>query len=248
MKGRCCKYWFVLIQSLLYITFLTLDIKGGNVILSNYIKFTVVVLCLLYVLIKGSESHDRQLLFLCYALFFTLISDILILLLDYYFYGVLTFIIAQQLHGIRISILGKYDKINANSENTSHKVILIKDLVIRLFYQALTSLVVCLLLWKVGITINDLLAASAFYFFSILTNVVRSLRLVILFRDRRNIKYLAIGMVLFLLCDINVGLFNLSDFLTVGSAYNKIYLISSILMWTFYAPSQVLISLSGDDF
>jgi hypothetical protein len=54
-------------------------------------------------------------------------------------------------------------------------------------------------------------------------------------------------MVLFLLCDINVGLFNLSDFITPSPAYNIIYSISSILMWTFYAPSQVLIALSVEN-
>lgn len=228
MKGRSLKYPFILIQLILYFSFLYLDLLGGSIIMSNYIKFAVVTLCLIYVLFNGNT--ERHLFFLRLAMIFTLISDVLILLSDYYFCGVLTFIIAQQFHGIRISVLrGKMGE---------------KDMIIRLLLQAIISLLICLTLWKLNIRINGLLAASIFYFTCILTNTVRSLRLAAVIRDKKSI-YLAAGMVLFLLCDINVGLFNLSDFLSVGQVYNKIYFASSILMWTFYAPSQVLISLSG---
>jgi hypothetical protein len=59
----------------------------------------------------------------------------------------------------------------------------------------------------------------------------------------------AAGLVLFLLCDINVGLFNLSGFVSVtGRVVEILYSLSSILMWTFYAPSQVLIAISSDNF
>ncbi|HPU63901.1 MAG TPA: lysoplasmalogenase family protein [Mobilitalea sp.] len=234
MKGRRqYKYQFLILQLILYISFLYLDITGGSILLSNYIKFTVVALCFLYVLlIKANGETEKTLLFLRLALFFTLVSDMLILLLDCYFYGVLTFIIAQQLHGIRISLLGK---------RFNH----IKNLIKRLLYQLSVSLAVCLLLWKLNVSLNALLAASIFYFSCILSNTIRSLHLAANVRERR-IKYFAAGLVLFLLCDINVGLFNMSDFLPVGPVYGKIYLISSVLMWTFYAPSQVLIALSGD--
>lgn len=233
MKRRHIRLLFVLIQLILYISFLALDMFNGNVKLSNYIKFTVVVLCFLYVLSNGREKADGQLLFLRFAMFFTLISDTLILLLDYYFYGVLTFIIAQQFHGIRITVLKDKDKN------------LIKDFAIRILYQAAISLTIVFLLWKVNILINGLLAASVFYFTCIFINTVRSIRSAVLCRDKKNV-YSAVGMMLFLLCDVNVGLFNLSDFLSVGPVYNIIYSLSSILMWAFYAPSQVIISLSKD--
>lgn len=230
MKGRSLKYPFIIIQLILYISFLYLDLLGGSVILSNYIKFAVVALCLFYVLF--SRNREKHLFFLRLAMIFTLISDMLILLSDFYFCGVLTFIIAQQFHGLRISVLrGKEGN---------------KDFIIRLLIQAVISLLICLTLRELNIRIDGLLAASIFYFTCILTNTARSLRLAAAIRDKKS-KYLAAGMVLFLLCDINVGLFNLSDFLSVGQVYSKIYLASSILMWTFYAPSQVLISLSGDN-
>jgi len=237
MKGRKLRYSFIILQLVLYISFLFLDIQGGNYVLSNYIKFTVVALCLLYVFIYGYKNFDSQLLFLRLALIFTLISDIQLLLLDNYnyFYGVLTFILAQEFHGIRISILD------------NSKVRYIKDFTVRLLYQSLTELAICLLLWVANVQINGLLAASVFYFICMLTNTVRSLKLTVRNKERKDIRLLAIGMVLFLLCDINVGLFNLSAFLPVGPVYDKIYALSSILMWTFYAPSQVFISLSRDN-
>lgn len=237
MKGRKLRYSFIILQLVLYISFLFLDIQGGNYVLSNYIKFTVVALCLLYVFIYGYKNFDSQLLFLRLALIFTLISDIQLLLLDNYnyFYGVLTFILAQEFHGIRISILD------------NSKVRYIKDFTVRLLYQSLTELAICLLLWVANVQINGLLAASVFYFICMLTNTVRSLKLTVRNKERKDIRLLAIGMVLFLLCDINVGLFNLSAFLPVGPVYDKIYALSSILMWIFYAPSQVFISLSRDN-
>ena len=54
-----------------------------------------------------------------------------------------------------------------------------------------------------------------------------------------------IGLVLFLLCDINVLLFNLSAYINVSSQmYAMLQIASTVLMWAFYLPSQVLIVLS----
>ncbi|MDR1000783.1 MAG: lysoplasmalogenase family protein [Clostridiales bacterium] len=47
-----------------------------------------------------------------------------------------------------------------------------------------------------------------------------------------------LGMTLFLLCDINVGLYNLSS-------GNNIF---RIMIWVFYLPSQALLALSAKDY
>ncbi len=49
---------------------------------------------------------------------------------------------------------------------------------------------------------------------------------------------LALGLTLFLLCDVNVGAMNAT---AVGTFANE---LSAYLIWTFYLPSQVLIVLS----
>ena len=57
-------------------------------------------------------------------------------------------------------------------------------------------------------------------------------------------KYLMLfGMLLFLFGDINVGL----AYLLKGSS-TSFYNISIQLIWVFYLPSQVLLSLSGYNF
>lgn len=242
MKSNSLKYIFIAIQTILYGAFLTLDVFGLYTSLSIRIKLLVVLLCFLYVLIAAIKRRSRQLIYLIYALAFTVISDIFILLLDNYLYGVLTFIIAQQFYGIRISELYSSERALVKTTNPSGYVVL------RAIYQGAFTLIICTILWLSDVQVDSLLVASVFYFISLCTNVVRSVRLNILYPHRPDIRYFAIGLILFLLCDINVGLFNLSDFLTLNQAYELIYSISSILMWTFYAPSQVLIALSSDDY
>lgn len=240
MRGQSRKQIFIIIQFVLYATFLTFDLLGRSLTLSTNIKFLLVVLCFLYVVIRSRKNRGKGHSFLSYALFFTIISDMFILLTEYYFYGVLTFIIAQQLYGIRIDAF--YDRENERTISLSRVIQL------RLLYQIAIAAIVILILLLANVDFDALLAVSIFYFISLCTNVIRSLRLSICNRNRKDIRYFAYGMVLFLLCDINVGLFNLSGFIAVGSSYEIIYSISSILMWTFYAPSQVLISLSGDNY
>lgn len=46
------------------------------------------------------------------------------------------------------------------------------------------------------------------------------------------------GMLLFLLCDIHVVLFNIG-------AGNALQSVARVAMWMFYAPSQLMLSLSG---
>ena len=54
-----------------------------------------------------------------------------------------------------------------------------------------------------------------------------------------------IGLILFVLCDINVLIYNIGNFLEIaGSGYQTVREISVVLIWLFYLPSQVMIVLS----
>ncbi len=53
-------------------------------------------------------------------------------------------------------------------------------------------------------------------------------------------RLLAIGLTLFLCCDLCVGLYNL----TAGTESTALYAASYFMIWIFYLPSQVLIPLS----
>jgi cation transport ATPase len=173
------------------------------------------------------------------------------LILDYYFYGVLTFIIVQQLDGIRLS-LTKYRGNECKKRNEeewkkkeSLSEFLVKDFLILLGFQSVITLVICFALKLLGVQLEGLLIATAFYFLSILTNTFRGVKAALKNRQDKSLVLFAFGISLFLLCDINVGFFNMSGFLAIPEAiYNVLYSLSSLLMWTFYAPAQVLIALS----
>ena len=101
--------------------------------------------------------------------------------------------------------------------------------------------------WALWLRIG--LAALAI-FMLVLLNMVTSLNLLalvyfsqlvsntILAWPRRSTKRFALGLTLFIGCDVCVGLFN------VLPHSSEIYSLVSVGMWLFYLPSQVLIALS----
>lgn len=249
MSRQVKKYLFLSIQFILYGTYLTLDLLEYKIDLSSYVKFALVLMCFLYVLIFTKKDSGKQQRLLFYGMTFTVVSDIFLLFSDNYFYGVLTFIAVQQLYGIRITELSNRESCDRTilfSESSKGKKKRLKELIYRFVTQILISVILCILLWRMGVLVNVLLIASVFYFISLVTNLGRSVKLWIAFPNIKDIKYFAIGIILFFLCDINVGLFNLSSFINIGSIYGSIYNISSILMWTYYGPSQVMIALSNE--
>jgi hypothetical protein len=166
-------------------------------------------------------------------MFFTVLSDLFLLVLDIQLLGILTFILVQIFYGLRISIVKKHD--------------LVKEFTTRIIIQAVLTLFIAFILKQINVLINPLLVATIFYFIYILTNTILAIMAVATSAKykRPSMKLFTIGMVLFLLCDINVGLFNMASFITMPeNIYVVVYSLSSILMWTFYAPSQVLLAYS----
>jgi hypothetical protein len=278
---------FLLLQAILYIAFLFLDLTGRSTAISAGIKYTMILLCFCYALFYGSagksivfimrmvhEGHRSLFnlrviregylsIFLLAGLFFTLVSDLFILLLDQYFYGVLTFLIVQQFYAFRLLVIREELDREESQENTrSQGRYLLFLFLKRLLLQLSISAVICFGLTGAGVAMEDLLIASVLYFICILTNTASAVRVAFFSRKRYHVaghdtihlyacagdnnQLYAAGMILFLLCDINVGLFNLSGFIAMPQElYSLVYEISGILMWTFYAPSQVLIALSS---
>lgn len=229
---------FIIIQTVLYFSFLVLDLKGSSIALSSGIKYSVIILCFCYALFSKKDADKSILNIMRAAFLFTLVSDLFLLLLDYYFMGLLTFIIVQILYQIRISYTIYEDK------NEKWKLILRRVMLI-LFLQSLMTLVICTILFVSGVSLEGLLIVSVLYFIGILTNTLGAIRLAAIKPRNSALVRFAVGMVLFLLCDINVGLFNLSGFITLSHRISElVYSLSSILMWTFYAPSQVMLALS----
>ena len=262
-RDNIVMYFFILLQSALYLSFLVIDISGGDIGLSSRIKFLIIILCFCYVLFTIKRTGKGIFSFNYYfagAVFFTVISDLFLLMLDYYLAGVLTFIVVQQLYSRCLDITGNVvndyraedgSDHSANDKGIRNTVSNLK-FYLRIGIQIAISIVIILTMKKIGIYVDGLLIATVFYFISIVTNVIRALfeaykAKVKQLINRKNSILFAAGMVLFLLCDINVGLFNLTDFISISKQnYQLLYKVSSILMWTFYAPAQVLIALSGN--
>lgn len=264
---KCTEVIFLLIQAVFYILFLFLDITDGSIRLSTGIKYCIIILCFCYALLsesgfksivfiyskgitKKEDTTKTVTLLLQAGLFFTLISDLFILVLDYYFYGVLIFILVQQIYSIRlirkhVSLRLKLRKPDQSKRGRVTLFFYLK----RLLIQMVSAGIVILTLQLCKVTPDRLLVTSIFYFICILTNTFSALHIAFRERnDKSNLLY-GIGMLFFLLCDINVGLFNLSGFITLpNEVYTIIYSYSSILMWTFYAPSQILIALSSHSY
>ncbi len=245
-KKNASVWIFLAVQAILYATFLTLDLTGGSIRLTASIKYTIIIVCFCYALLMKS-AYKGILFLLQVGLFFTLISDLFILILDYYLVGVYTFLLVQLIYGLRLILLQEeLSDASVKFERKGRKYRLFQFFLRRLLIQTGFAAVIYIVLQLVGVTPDPLLMVSVLYFIGILFNTITAVRLSV--RDRKNRSNLlyATGMVLFLLCDINVGLFNLSGFISLPEEiYSVIYSLSSILMWTFYAPSQVLITMSG---
>ena len=166
------------------------------------------------------EPHSKATaLWLVLALTFTLCADVFLLLLDnYYEVGIGFFIAAQLCHFAHVYRLGGKRYVH---------------LVVSLCMRAGASVAVGVSLFALGYgSVLNILAGI--YASNLLANTVESV--LFLFRKYGDIRCficLAIGFLLFVGCDVFVGL----NFLGQGD-YR--------LMWLFYGPSQVLICLSGN--
>lgn len=224
----------LIVICVLYITFMLIDISIIKVFeLSSVLKYISIILCFSISLLIGSNYLDKiDKLLLELGLLITLIADFLLLFTDYFTMGVGVFSIVHIIYAIRY-------------ERNRIKPVLIKFTVI-----FLVIIITYLVFNHFFMKIELLFAMALFYAVSILNSVVKAIKTCKHKLFPYPNKYLiAWGMVLFLLCDINVGIFNITRMTyNLNSIINLLYSISGVLMWFFYLPSQVLISLSGFDF
>ncbi len=215
------KWMFISIEAILYGIFLWMDLFAPEwASQSLYIKYASILLCFLYVLIFARNYTDKkdgnQVRLI---LFFTLVSDTFLLLVQNYAIGMTTFLVAQLLH---------WNHLREGKPLKNHWILGI-------------GLSIMIVLALLGIPIDYVLVISVFYFLCMVRNASYGLF------HRENLL-LSIGLVLFLCCDINVGLNNVSSYLAVPEAFRFfVYNVVSVAMWFFYLPSQVLIALSIRD-
>lgn len=225
---------FVLMELFIYIAFMYLDVSvKGSYALSAGLKFTGILLCFLFTLLLYSRRQAGMDIFLLRgALLFTVVSDLFLLILDYYFYGMVFFCVVQLLYMLRLNRWRK-----EQGRGIRIWILLVRNL--------LPALLIIGIFARLNSKPDGLLCVSAIYFTGIVLNTADAVLIQRRSRIKRQGLYAA-GMMLFLLCDINVGLFNMGDFTVIrGSWFGRLYEFAAIAMWMFYLPAQVGISLSG---
>lgn len=224
----------LIVTFVLYITFLLIDLSIIEAFISSsMLKYISIVLCFLISLLIGSSyigKRDKVLLQL--GLFITLIADFLLLFTDYFVLGVGVFSIVHIIYDIRY-------------KRNRTKLVLIKFVVVFLIIT-ITYLMLNHFVRKIEL----LFTVALFYAVYLLSNVVKAIKIhKYKLIPYPNSYFIAWGMVLFLLCDINVVFFNIPRLTSKSSSIvSLLYNISASLIWFFYLPSQMLLSFSGYDF
>lgn len=214
---------FILLEIALYLSFLFID-KGIFIteIESSSLKYAGISLCLafsLYCFIRKRRTVNS---FIPIALVFTLISDYFLLFntnQNLYVYGLITFIITQLVYFAFIVYLRK-----SKSE-------LLINILVRLLLTMAALGVAFYLNYSDVLTILALV-----YFVELFSNFLYSILLIKF--DKKYLTF-SLGLLLFIGCDINVGLNNVHLFEGID------YSLVNFLMWVFYLPSQVLLSLTN---
>ena len=187
-------------------------------IISSYLAIILVVLFAIFVCRCTGAGHFVRL-----GLFFTLIADyFLVICEDAQLQGVLFFIVVQIAYFLYLFM--REDRKAVRRANTLVRLTLSLVLIISAFAV-------------LGEDTDALAIASVIYYGNLVVNMIFAF---ILGREER---IFAIGLVLFAMCDLCIGLEVLfSSYLNIDVS-GLFYGAHLNLPWVFYQPSQVLIAL-----
>lgn len=207
--------FFYAAETILYLTYMGMDIFGtGN---ATPIKFFSILLLALSVL----DFREKTVSF---ALIFTLIADVFLLLLDrYYAAGILCFLAVQILYASRM-----------RQEDGSSVIMSGVPDWLKFLLSAAAGLLVYT---SYGWGLTEGLAAAYIVLFA--CNLAHACLLAAHAEERKWILFAA-GLALFFCCDLCVGLHNMP-----GAGGPSLQRFADVAMWGFYLPGQVLIRASA---
>lgn len=218
-KSKIIRFILIIVL-IIYMTYISVELLNLKINLSmKIIKYISILLCfLITLLLEGNEINKLDMRLLQLGMLLTTIADLFLVILDYHNPGVITFSIVQIIYIFRYT-QGKFMNI-------------VKPL-IKIFI-IITSIYI--LINRYIFTVDLTILLGLFYSICILISLSKSIE------AGRKGKYpnlnknmIIWGMILFVLCDINVALTRIEIFKEITSS----------LIWVFYLPSQVLLSLSG---
>jgi len=212
----------------LYLFFIALDYSLQNTGSKYSIaaKYFSILLCFIMTIMIGRNGHDIvDTRLLQSAFFFTACADYCLLLSNKFMVGVLIFCIVQ------IIYIFRYTRDLKSRSKIFLAVLIIYILLSIIALSALNTQSLDLRLSLICLFYGCLIITS-------LITAVRTLKTN--YFPLCSSVMICIGMILFLLCDINVALFNI--FQENGSYTAR---ICGLLIWVFYLPAQVMLALSG---
>ncbi|MBD5084620.1 MAG: hypothetical protein HDT33_06050 [Clostridiales bacterium] len=211
---------FLAVEGILYVSFLNMDLTGygGDTV---FVKYAGVLLCLAFALLCALGGGDRL---VPIALTLTACADWFLLVRnDCYALGVALFLCVQTVYFLRLRRAG------------APSLWPIRVGVVPLAGAA--AFVVEQSAWHTDLFSPENLLVNllaAVYFTQLLSNTIAAWTL----KGKRWRRF-ALGLTLFVGCDICVGLYN------VQILNLMLYFFAAVGMWLFYLPSQVLIALSA---
>ncbi|MBQ8321355.1 MAG: hypothetical protein IJX92_03210 [Clostridia bacterium] len=210
---------FILLESVL-----TALVQLTNGTLNVFVSFTAIVSAALFAITFFEKTTDAALM--CIALICTVCADFFLVVTEprHQLVAMIFFSVTQICYFLRLYMRQTKRKLH----HAAARIILIGAAVI------LTVLIL-------GEKVDALSLVSIFYFVNLLVNVT------VAFIQREKSTFFAIGLLLFSLCDISIGLSVMDKSyipLPNGSLLRRLANPGFNLAWIFYVPSQTLIAMS----
>lgn len=215
----------LIVETVLYLSFLSLDIVGFSFV-SAYIKFLSIVILFLFVLIKSVQT--KMSFVIPMALGFSVFADYFLLFSSNYIPGLCAFLIVQIFLFYHIYYL--------------FKLSFWKQVRLPLFLFFVGGIGAV----RYHFLMDSVAFIAMFYFLFFFSNVVT----ICYQLYQRKIKskkqaLFSFGCVLFFLCDLHVGLYNISDYYAIRVIFEGQKEWFFLAMWLFYLPGQTLIGISN---
>lgn len=200
---------FTSAEGLLYLAFLLLDVSGRGGE-TLWLKYAGILLCLIFAAFCALCGGERL---VAPALLLTAGADWFLLIRnEHLLLGVALFLCVQALYFLRLHRAGGCRKL--------------------LWLRLALAIVFALAPFLIPDMATPLNLLAMLYFSQLLSNTVLAWTI-------PAIRIFALGLTLFVGCDLCVGLFN------AFALSPALFSIVSVGMWFFYLPSQVLIALSA---
>jgi len=219
----------LIIFALLYLFLLSLDLFPRYFFISvDYLNYFCILLCFSLSFLLGNRNLGLQdLRLLQLGLFLTCLADLCLIIFNYSTLGLALFCLVQITYSLRY--------------NAAKILPILKGFILTFICIFIIYLIICLSFT----TLDILFVFGLFYVICLITSVISALKN----KYKKPNKYMvAFGMVLFLLCDINVLLRNITSLISLPEVFTTVtYQLSTSLIFVFYLPSQLLLALSGTD-